>query len=283
MAIDDERATGAFVQVDSSAPGRGVRRVKERAPGDRRFEGDVVVITGAGSGMGEATARMFAQQGGRVVVFDIDARAAASTTAAIEAAGGHAVTYVGDVSKPAEVRAAIATAVRRFGRLDIMVNNSGVNTFADHTEDEASYERTMGINAKGVFFGTSYAGEQFIEQGGGGAVVNVSSVAGISVPSGAGPSYVASKHAVVGVTRVFATTLAKHGVRVNAVCPGGFRTPMNRAILDVPEVLATIGQTVPLNRWGDPDEIAAAILFLASEDASFITGVILPVDGGMSI
>ena len=251
--------------------------------------GKSVVITGAGSGVGRASALRFAAAGGRIVCADVRDDWAAETVRLIEAADGIAVAQHCDVSVEADVEAAIALAVSRFGRLDIMFNNAGVTGlkrgqgFEDCTE--ADFERLVGINFRGVFFGCKHAVRQFKQQGGGGVILNTGSVAGM-VGFGS-VVYGATKGAVNQITKGVAIEFAALGIRCNAICPGTM--PLTNFILADPnkpfeappsEYLEYAASFQPNRGLVTAEECAAAALFLASDEAKNITGVLLPIDGG---
>ncbi|MCD9144483.1 SDR family NAD(P)-dependent oxidoreductase [Streptomyces albireticuli] len=246
-----------------------------------RFDGYAVLITGAGRGIGEATARRFAAEGARVLVTDLDGARADRVAAEVRAAGGVAEPLACDVGDRAAVEAAVATAVRRFGRLDVLVNNA-LSCHPDPAlvEDEADDDwfRDLDITLTGAFRCVRAAVPHLAAAGGRGAVVNIGSVNGEQ--DYGNHAYSAAKAGLASLTRTLSGHCAPRGVRVNLVAPGTVRTPNwagREANLD-----RAAGQ-YPLGRVGRPEDIAAAVTFLASQDASWITGVTLPVDGGLLV
>ncbi len=213
------------------------------------FVGKVALVTGAGSGIGRASAQKFAQEGAKVIVADIVAEG-----------GNETVPY---------------------GRLDCAHNNAGIEggsaAIADYSE--ADFDRVIGINLKGAWLCMKYEVIQMLKQGGGGAIVNTSSVAGLVGTPGI-TAYVASKHGVAGLTKAVALEYATSGIRVNAVCPGVIDTPMIKRFASNPQVIAQLLAMEPVNRLGTPQEVANAVAWLCSDEASFMTGVPMPVDGG---
>ena len=255
-----------------------------------RFQDKVVVITGAGSGIGRATALAFGCEGAKVVVADVvvadvDMPSAQATVEQIVAAGGQAEALQVDVSVSADVERMVATTVERFGRLDVLVNNAGVFFLLPLTQvPEEEWDRLMNVNVKGVFLGCKHAIPQMVRQGKG-VIVNTASIAGLR-GFAAFDTYCAAKGGVVQLTKALALEFAKMGVRVNCVCPGIIETAMlekgvSQIGLDKATFLQMANDAHPIGRVGWPEEVAAAILFLASDEASFIIGVALPVDGGM--
>jgi NAD(P)-dependent dehydrogenase (short-subunit alcohol dehydrogenase family) len=247
------------------------------------FTGKVAVVTGGGNGIGRAVALGFAQRGAKVLVVDRDAEAAAAVAFEI----GKAAAYqAADVTRAAEVAAYVQAALDRFGRIDCFHNNAGIEGKVAHTAeyDEAMFDAVMAVNVKGVFLGLRHVLPVMLRQGSG-AVVNTASIAGLVGTPGM-PAYVASKHAVIGLTKVAAGEVGPQGIRVNAVCPGPIAT---RMIADIakqvspnhPEsVEANYTAGIPLRRYGTPEEVANTVLFLCSDLASNITGAQYVVDGG---
>ena len=237
-----------------------------------RLQNKAALITGAGSGIGRAIALEFAGEGAKVLVAELDEPAGRAVVDEIGAAGGEARFLRCDVAQEEEVRAAVQAAVDAFGRLDIMVNNAGVG--------RRDWDSTLAINLSGVYYGCKHAAEAMAAQGGG-VIINLASILGL-VGMGASEvdPYVAAKHGVVGLTRNFAITYGPRGVRVNCLNPGFIETPMTREITENPAVRGQIERQTPMGRWGRPEEVAKAALFLASDEASFVTGAPLIVDGG---
>jgi NAD(P)-dependent dehydrogenase (short-subunit alcohol dehydrogenase family) len=247
--------------------------------------GKVAIVTGAAAGIGRAVALKFAAEGAKVIVSDVEEEGGEATASAIRSGGAEAVFIRANVAKAADVTALIAQAVAKFGRLDCACNNAGIEgavaPFIDQTEED--FDRIIDVNLKGVFLCLKAEITQMLTQGGG-TIVNLSSVAGLIGFPGLSP-YVASKHGVNGLTKNAALEYAKEGIRVNSVCPGGIDTRM----LDSLAEQATGGKMTsrqmmdglhPIGRIGTVDEVATLIVWLCSDNASFITGAHVPVDGG---
>jgi NAD(P)-dependent dehydrogenase (short-subunit alcohol dehydrogenase family) len=250
------------------------------------FNGKVAVITGAGNGIGRQTALAFAARGAKVVLVDRDAPAAERTAGTIQQQGGQARAQPADVTKSAEVQAYVKAALDAYGRIDCFFNNAGiegkVKPIAEY--DEAVFDQVIGVNVKGVFLGLRYVLPVMLKQKSG-AIVNTASVAGLVGTPGIS-AYVASKHAVIGLTKTAAGEVARDGVRVNAICPGPIDTRMIHSLEAQinPADPASVGKryqaTLPLGRYGTPEEIANIVLFLCSDLASNITGAQYVIDGG---
>lgn len=247
------------------------------------FQDKVVVVTGAAMGIGQATALAFAQQGARVALVDIDPQAGQSALTDFAAWPGRAIFVQCDVSSEAQVRVALEQVVARWGRLNVLVNNAGIYIQADILGTSLDdWERIMGVNLTGAFLCSKVAAEQMVSQGQG-VIVNVASEAAL-VGIGGQVVYNVSKAGMVMLTRSCAVDLASRGVRVNCVCPGTTETPLLRAaVARAPDPSAArrrLESVRPLDRLGKPEEIAAAILFMASDEAGYATGSILSIDGG---
>ncbi len=250
-----------------------------------RLESKVALITGAASGIGRASALLFAREGARVVVADIQDEPGQATAAAIADAGGTALFVHADVSRAEDAEAMVDAAVKRFGRLDILFNNAGVGKHIPFDQlTEAEWDRIIDINLRGVFLGCRY-GVPALKRAGGGAILNKASQSGLQGHPN-NQAYCAAKAGVINFTRSLAKDLARHNIRVNAICPGGTDTPILRAYTPAGEspdyVARTVAPRTPFGRLARPEEIAAAALFLVSDEASFVSGVALPVDGAAS-
>jgi len=250
-----------------------------------RLHGKSALITGAASGIGLATAARFCRDGASVVLADVQAERAEAEAGKLRQAGFRAVAAAVEVTDPAQVRAAVALAVREFGRLDVLFANAGIAYTGDLlATTDADWDRVMGVNAKGVFLSCREAVRQMLAQSPpGGSVVINGSISGLVGIPGQAP-YGPSKGAVVEMTRQLAVEYSARGVRVNCVCPGTVDTELLRKAMKMaPDPQAFLDMLVaghPIGRIGTADEIAAAVAFLASDEASFVTGAILPVDGG---
>jgi NAD(P)-dependent dehydrogenase (short-subunit alcohol dehydrogenase family) len=249
-----------------------------------RLEGKVALITGAGSGIGRESARLFAAEGAAVVVVDIEDTGGHETVAAIDRAGGRAVYVHADVAKTADAAGMIETAEREFGRLHVLFNNAGIMHGGDDdavSTDEAIWDLTMNVNAKGVFLGCKH-GIPALRRAGGGSIINTASF--VAVLGAATPqiAYTASKGAVLALTRELAVVHGRENIRVNALCPGPLRTELLMKFLDTDAKKQRRLVHIPVGRFGEAREIARAALFLASDESSFVTGTDFLVDGGIT-
>jgi NAD(P)-dependent dehydrogenase (short-subunit alcohol dehydrogenase family) len=245
-----------------------------------RLKDKVTIVTGAAMGIGAACARRFAREGAQVVVADIDASAGAATADAIKGDGGEATFVACDVGDRGEVEAMIARAVERYGPLDTVVSNAGILQTGDFLElTEEDFDRVIRVNLKGMFLVGQASARQMVKQGTGGAIINMSSVNAIMAIPSITP-YVVSKGGINQLTRVMAIALADAGIRVNAIGPGSIATEMIQKVMQNEEARRTVLSRTPLGRLGDPDEVAAVATFLAGDDASYITGQVIYVDGG---
>ncbi|MCH0564855.1 MULTISPECIES: SDR family NAD(P)-dependent oxidoreductase [unclassified Streptomyces] len=246
-----------------------------------RLLGKSSVITGAAHGIGRATAEWFAREGARLVIGDVDAEALEKLRAELAGAGAEVTSLTGDVSAPGDVQRLIRTAVERYGRLDVAVANAGVIPLLEITEATVEdWDHVMDVDGKGMFLTCKYAVQAMA--GTGGSIVCLSSISGVAGQRGQS-TYGPAKFVASGLAKHLAVECAHQGVRVNAVAPGTIRTDRVRRLESEPggpEYLRDIEKLHPLARLGDPAEVAAAIGFLASDEASFITGAVLPVDGG---
>ena len=245
------------------------------------LEGKVAAVTGAGSGIGLAIAHGLAAFGARVVVSDVAPGAAEAATAGL--APDRVLALGCDVTDASALEGLVDAAVRRFGRLDVLVNNAGVSAVApaESTSREV-VDRMIDVNLKGTIWGCQAAGRHFIAQGSGGSIVNVASIAGVVADPGSAP-YAAAKGGVVQLTRTLAVEWGRHAIRVNAIGPNYTRTPLVRASLEAPEKLAWIVSRTPLGRVGEPGDMVGAAVFLASDASAYVTGHVLMVDGGWSV
>lgn len=251
-----------------------------------KMKGRVALVTGGGNGIGQAACIAFAREGAKVVVVDIDPAAAETTVSAICSSGGEAHAFKADVSQSSDVQAYVKYTVDTFGRIDAFFNNAGiegvVSPLAEY--DEANWDRVIGVNLNGTFLGLRYVLPVMIAQRYG-TVVNTASVAGtVGAPNMA--AYSASKHAIIGLTRTAAGEVGKHGIRVNAVCPGPIKTRMMEsleAMINPVEPTAVAKANVarnPMGRYGEVDEVARIVVFLASDESNYVNGAAWLVDGG---
>lgn len=248
-----------------------------------KLAGKVAIVTGAGAGIGRATALLFAREGARVVVADHNANSGAETVALIRQGGGEAIFVQADVSVAADAEKMISTTLEAFGRLDILVNNAGIYAKGDTASTtEADWDRILDVNLKGAFLCSKYA-IPAMKKTGGGVIVNVASEAGLVAIKNQ-VAYNVSKAGVIALTKSTAVDFAADHIRVNCICPGTTETPLVQAALakeaDPARTRRALEESRPLNRLGRPEEIAAGILYLASDELGYATGAILSVDGG---
>ena len=242
------------------------------------LSGKVSIVTGGAQGLGNEIAKRLAEAGAAVVVNDLDPELADGAVAELRAAGRQAVAVSGDVASRADIEAAVAVAVDAFGRVDILVNNAGIWPMAPFLEaDEAVWRKTLEVNLVGQLLCSQIVARRLLEQGEGGSIVNIASMAAVVVHPDALAAYSASKAGVVSATKTLAKALAPNGIRVNAVLPGGMETP---GVMSTPR---RSGADIPLGHRAHPDEVARAVLFLASDLACYVTGVDLLVDGGVAL
>jgi len=245
------------------------------------LDSKVALVTGAGSGIGRAIATAFGRQGAKVMASDLNEETAQQVASQIEDAGGEAKSLRTDTTSEEDVKAAVQAVVGAWGQLNITVNNAGIGG------PQWSWEQVIAVNETGVYYGCLHSFEQMVEQGQGGAIVNLSSMMGLvgatpmeGQPGGVGYAYHASKHAVIGLTKQFGLDGAPHNIRVNALCPGWIDTPLIGPLKMAEPLLNWAVEGTPMKRLGTPDEIANAALFLASDEASFVTASHLVIDGG---
>jgi NAD(P)-dependent dehydrogenase (short-subunit alcohol dehydrogenase family) len=249
------------------------------------LDGKVAIVTGAAMGMGEATARLFAAAGAQVLVSDIDPGAGQAAVERIEADGGSASFCRTDVSRAVDVEAMVQTAVERYGRLDCAVNNAAItpDTHPIAELDEPEFDRVLAVDLKGVALSLKYELAQMLQQDSGGAIVNIGSVSSFR-PQPNNAAYTAAKHGVIGLSKVASLENAPRGIRVNTVCPGAIDTPMIRGALETAGL--TEEEFAPVlslfGRFGKPEEVAEASLWLCSDQSSYVTGAVLSVDAGFT-
>ena len=246
-----------------------------------RLDGKVALITGGGSGMGKVASELFATEGAQVVLTDVADEAGAATADAI---GDRALFVHADVSREADAEAMVRTAVDRFGRLDVLYNNAGVMLPDDGSVDatsEAIWDTTLAVNVKGVAFGCKYGIPAMVESGGG-SIINVASFVAWVGAATSQTAYTSSKGAVLAMTREIAVEYARRGIRCNALCPGPIETPLLMQLLSDEQRRQRRLVHIPMGRLGRAEELARAALFLASDDASYMTGASLIVDGGLT-
>lgn len=244
------------------------------------FEGKVTIVTGASSGIGRASAQLYAREGAKVVVSDVDEHGGMGTVDLIREMGGEAAFIRADVSNPEDCKSLVVKTVQQYGRLDYACNNAGIggeqNLTADYSVE--GWQKVISINLSGVFYCMKYEIPEMLRSGGG-AIVNMASILG-QVGFATAPAYVAAKHGVIGLTKNAAVEYAAQGIRVNAVGPAFIRTPMIKALEESPEMLNALVALHPIGRLGTPEEVAELVIWLSSDRASFVTGAYYPVDGG---
>lgn len=252
---------------------------------NQAFADRVAIVTGAGKGIGQATAIAFATLGARVVLNGQSNEPLMQTLALIEQSGGKAAIVVGDVSSESVAKETVSTALEEFGRLDFAVNNAGVSPCTGNTVDCTleTWQRVLSVNLTGTWLGMKYQIPAMVKNGRGGAIVNMTSVAALQVFEGY-PVYSASKWGVVGVTKVAAREFAANGIRVNAIAPGSIETPLfSNVVNSTPTSRADYERQTPMGRIAKSEEVAAAATWLCSDAASYVTGAVVPVDGGMTL
>lgn len=250
-----------------------------------RLEGKVALITGAANGMGRVAARLFAKEGAKVVAVDVSGRALSEVVAEVKKAGGQISGLTADMTQPTDVQRVVQQGMKTFGRLDVLYNNAGI--FADddrsvcETSEEA-FERTLEVNAKSVFLACKYGVPALLETGGG-SIINIASIAAMIGSTAPQDAYTMSKGAVLALTRSLAVQYGRKGIRANAICPGPVETPNLRQLSSDPERRSKRLGRIPAGRFGRPEDVVYAAIFLASDESSWMTGSTLVVDGGITI
>ncbi|MFV5443748.1 glucose 1-dehydrogenase [Acinetobacter oleivorans] len=243
-----------------------------------RLQNKVCIITGAASGMGESEAIAFSQQGAKLIIADMNLEQANQVAEKIINAGGEAFAFQVDITQFNQLKQLVEFTLEKFGRIDVLLNNAGIFDKYTNSLDttEELWDRMFAINVKAVFNLSNLVLPKMIEQGSG-AIINIASIAGLVAQMG-GASYTASKHAVIGYTKHLAAVYAKHGIKINAICPGTIRTPMTAKMLETRPT-----DKIPLDRFGEASEVAELAIFLASDEARFMNGSCITIDGGYTI
>ena len=246
------------------------------------LDGKGALITGAGSGIGQATSRIFAREGAKLVLADVVEEGGNRTLKMVQDLGAEAIFVTCDVSKWSDVEGTVNKAVQAYGRIDCAFNNAGIEGKGGNTHEctQENWDRVLAIDLTGVWLCMKAEIAQMLKQGGNCAIVNTSSGTGLAGVRGM-PAYVAAKHGVAGLTRAAALEYGKQNIRINAVCPGPIRTPMmGRLLQNRPDAEQRFARSEPLKRLGEPEEIGEAVAWLCSDRASYVTGLPMPVDGG---
>lgn len=244
------------------------------------FDGKIALVTGGGSGIGQAACRLYAREGAQVVVSDIDEKGGQETVRAVQETNGEATFIRADVSNPGDCQALVDQTLQKYGRLDIAFNNAGIGGEANRTAEYSieGWQKVIAVNLSSVFYCMKYEIPALL-QAGGGAVVNMASILG-QVGFENSPAYVAAKHGVIGLTRTAALEYSKEGIRINAVGPAFIRTPLISGLEQDEQVRNTLISLHPVGRLGEADEVAELVIWLSSEKASYIMGAYYPIDGG---
>lgn len=245
-----------------------------------RFEGKVIIVTGGANGLGEAAVIEFVKEGGRVAIADINEELGNKLSESLNSQGYETLFVKTDVSKEDDMKQLVERTVEHFGKLDVMHANAGINIEADiHELSAEKFDKVIAVNLRSVYLSNKYATEQFLKQGTGGAIVNTGSIHSLVARNGLA-AYATSKGGVKMLTQQMASRYSKDGIRTNAIAPGYIHTSLTNTLS--PDVIESLAGLHPMGRMGEPIEVARAVLFLASDEASFISGVVLPIDGAYS-
>jgi len=260
---------------------REARHARAAVPPAARFEGRVALITGAANGIGAATARRLFAEGARLLLVDVDARAGKALCQELDARGDRVAFRAADVRDADAVEAAFQEAVERFGRLDVAFNNAGIGAYGQVADlDPKSWHDVIDVDLNAVFYGCRAAVPR-LRASGGGAIVNTASISGMAGDYGLA-AYNAAKGAVLNLTRTVALDHAREGIRTNAVCPGPIETHLTAPLRGIPALMEVYRESIPCGRLGRAEEVAAVVAFLASDEASYVNGAAIPVDGGVT-